>query len=283
MRDSPLILVVEDEASLTTLLRYNLENHGFRVAAIENGADAMRAIAEAKPDLVLLDWMLPGVSGVEICRKIRRDPETHDLPIILLTARGEESDRIRGLDCGADDYVVKPFGIAELIARVGAVLRRAQPANHASSLGVGDIAMDLASHRVTRQRTQGPPGADGIPPAAPLPGASGPGAFARPLAGGGMGARGPHRAAHRRRARPPLAPGAHRRGRGGPDPDGALGRLRLRRLSGALSAARRVSNIPQPNWGTVSTALARASMAACQRAMLARGASRPSPSGVIFK
>lgn len=150
MTDSPLILVIEDEASLTTLLQYNLESHGYRVAAVESGASATSAIAESRPDLVLLDWMLPGVSGIEICRRIRRDPETHDLPVILLTARGEESDRIRGLDCGADDYVIKPFGIAELIARVGAVLRRARPTDAVQSLASGDIVMDLASHRVSR-------------------------------------------------------------------------------------------------------------------------------------
>ena len=150
MTDNALILVIEDEASLTTLLRYNLESHGFRVASIENGGDAMGTIADAKPDLVLLDWMLPGVSGIEICRRIRRNHKTHDLPVILLTARGEESDRIRGLDCGADDYVVKPFSVAELVARIGAVLRRAQPANGNTSLSVSDIIMDLASHRVSR-------------------------------------------------------------------------------------------------------------------------------------
>ncbi len=150
MTDHPLVLVIEDETSLTTLLRYNLESRGFHVAAVEKGTDAMGTIAEAKPDLVLLDWMLPGLSGIEICRRIRRDPETCDLPVILLTARGEENDRVRGLDCGADDYVVKPFGVSELIARIGAVLRRARPGSDASSLGVGDITMDLASHRVMR-------------------------------------------------------------------------------------------------------------------------------------
>ena len=150
MTDSPLILVIEDEPSLTTLLRYNLESHRFRVASIENGGDAMSTIASTKPDLVLLDWMLPGVSGIEICRKIRRDPETHNLPVILLTARGEESDRVRGLDCGADDYVVKPFVISELIARIGAVLRRAAPTSAAQSLASGDVTMDLASYRVSR-------------------------------------------------------------------------------------------------------------------------------------
>ena len=150
MTDNPLIVVIEDEASLTTLLRYNLESHGFRVAEVENGGNALGTIASANPDLVLLDWMLPGVSGIEICRKIRREPETHDLPVIMLTARGEEGDRIRGLDCGADDYVVKPFGVSELIARIRAVLRRAAPANEQASLSVHDITMDLASHRVSR-------------------------------------------------------------------------------------------------------------------------------------
>ena len=208
MTDSPLILVIEDETSLTTLLRYNLESHRFRVASIENGGDAMGTIASIKPDLVLLDWMLPGVSGIEICRKIRRDPETHSLPVILLTARGEESDRVRGLDCGADDYVVKPFAISELIARIGAVLRRAAPTSAAQSLASGDITMDLASHRVSRNGRSIPPGADRIPPAASLHGASRPGALPRPSARGGVGARGAYRATHRGRARSPSAPGA---------------------------------------------------------------------------
>ena len=208
MTESPLILVIEDEASLTTLLRYNLESHGFRVAAVENGARAMGAIAEAKPDLVLLDWMLPGVSGIEICRKIRRDPQSHDLPVILLTARGEESDRIRGLDCGADDYVVKPFGISELIARIGAVLRRAATTGGDDPLGVGDITMDLASHRVMRNGRRvhlGPTEYRLLRHFMEHPGR----VLSRDHpAGSGVGARGPHRAAHRRCARPPPAPGA---------------------------------------------------------------------------
>ena len=142
------ILVVEDESALSTLLAYNLEKEGFTVRIAEDGERAIEALAEEPPDLVLLDWMLPHVSGIEICRRIRRDPATHDLPVIMLTARGEEADRIRGLETGADDYVTKPFSPAELIARVRALLRRARPAIGADELTAGDIVMDLAAHRV---------------------------------------------------------------------------------------------------------------------------------------
>ena len=146
----PSILIVEDEAALVELLAYNLDKAGFRTAIARDGEEAILAIAEAKPDLVLLDWMLPYVSGIEICRRIRRDPETRDLPVILLTARGEEDDRIRGLDSGADDYVVKPFSPTELIARVRAVLRRTRPAFDKDTLTYADIVMDLVGHRVSR-------------------------------------------------------------------------------------------------------------------------------------
>ena len=142
------ILIVEDESALSTLLAYNLEKEGFTVRIAEDGERAIEALAEEPPDLVLLDWMLPHVSGIEICRRIRRDPATHDLPVIMLTARGEEADRIRGLETGADDYVTKPFSPAELIARVRALLRRARPAIGADELTAGDIVMDLAAHRV---------------------------------------------------------------------------------------------------------------------------------------
>ncbi|MCK5624101.1 MAG: phosphate regulon transcriptional regulator PhoB [Alphaproteobacteria bacterium] len=142
------ILIVEDEAALSTLLAYNLEKEGFTVRVAADGEQALEALAEEPPDLVLLDWMLPHVSGIEICRRIRRDPETRDLPVIMLTAKGEEADRIRGLDTGADDYVTKPFSPAELVARVRALLRRARPAIGADELTAGDIVMDLAAHRV---------------------------------------------------------------------------------------------------------------------------------------
>ena len=142
------ILIVEDEAALSTLLAYNLEKEGFTVRVAADGEQAIEALAEEQPDLVLLDWMLPHLSGIEICRRIRRDPATRELPVIMLTAKGEEADRIRGLDTGADDYVTKPFSPAELIARVRALLRRARPAVGADELTAGDIVMDLAAYRV---------------------------------------------------------------------------------------------------------------------------------------
>ncbi len=146
----PNVLIVEDEPPLVELLSYNLEKAGFQAQIARDGEEALLAVEERRPDLVLLDWMLPYVSGIEICRRLRRDPETRDLPIILLTARGEEDDRIRGLDVGADDYVVKPFSPSELVARVRAVLRRTRPAFDQDLLTYGDIAMDLATHRVSR-------------------------------------------------------------------------------------------------------------------------------------
>ena len=132
-------------------MRYNLEEEGFRVSAAADGEAALAAVAEDKPDLIVLDLMLPLISGLEICRQLRRRPETRGLPIIMLTARGEESDRIRGLDSGADDYVTKPFSPSELVARVRAVLRRARPALAQDSLGYGELVMDLAKRRVTRE------------------------------------------------------------------------------------------------------------------------------------
>ena len=146
----PLVLIVEDEAPLVTMLRYNLEKEGFEVAAAGDGEEALIRIAERKPDVVLLDWMLPFVSGIEICRRIRRAPQTRTLPVVMLTARGEEGDRVRGLDSGADDYVVKPFSPGELIARLRAVIRRAQPNASEETLVFADVAMDLAAHRVSR-------------------------------------------------------------------------------------------------------------------------------------
>ncbi len=150
MNMTPLILVVEDEAALVTLLRYNLEREGFRVAAARDGEEALLLAREQKPDLVLLDWMLPLLSGIEVCRQLRRIPETRAVPIIMLTARGEEGDKLRGLDSGADDYVTKPFSPTELVARVRAVLRRSRPALNGEVLTYEDLTMDLASHRVRR-------------------------------------------------------------------------------------------------------------------------------------
>ena len=144
------VLIVEDEAPLAELLRYNLEAEGFSVSHAESGEEAEILVAEERPDLVLLDWMLPQVSGIELCRRLRARPETRAIPIVMLTARGEEGDRIRGLSTGADDYVVKPFSLPELMARVKAILRRASPDRMSEQLMSGDIALDRAAHRVTR-------------------------------------------------------------------------------------------------------------------------------------
>jgi two-component system phosphate regulon response regulator PhoB len=146
----PLVLIVEDEAPLVTLLRYNLEKEGFAVAEAADGEEALLRIAEQKPDAVLLDWMLPLLSGIEVCRQIRRAPATRSLPVIMLTARGEEGDRVRGLNSGADDYVVKPFSLGELVARLRAVIRRAQPNAGEDVLRYADVTMDLVAHRVSR-------------------------------------------------------------------------------------------------------------------------------------
>ena len=144
------ILVVEDEESLNTLLRYNLEAEGFEVDVAVRGDDADIRLREQPPDLILLDWMLPGLSGIELCRRIRARRESERLPIIMLTARGEEGDRVRGLGTGADDYIVKPFSVPELLARVRALLRRAKPAQLADTLSAGDIELDRVSHRIRR-------------------------------------------------------------------------------------------------------------------------------------
>lgn len=146
----PFVLVVEDEAPLQELLAYNLERAGFEVARAYDGEQALLLIEERQPDLVILDWMLPGVSGLEICRQLRRKAATAHLPIVILTARGEEPDRLRGYETGADDFVTKPFSPAELIARVRAVLRRVRPAFADQALEFADLRMDLVAHRVTR-------------------------------------------------------------------------------------------------------------------------------------
>jgi len=147
---NPNILIVEDEEALTLLLRYNLEAAGYDVESVARGDEADLRLRESTPDLVILDWMLPGVSGIELCRRLRSRPETRQLPIVMLTARGEESERVRGLSTGADDYVVKPFSVPELLARVAALLRRASPERVADVLGFGDIAIDREKKRVTR-------------------------------------------------------------------------------------------------------------------------------------
>jgi two-component system phosphate regulon response regulator PhoB len=146
----PRILVVEDESALSLLLSYNLESEGYAVARAERGDDAEIMLAESTPDLVILDWMLPGVSGFELCRRMRAREATRDLPVIMLTARGEESERVRGLSIGADDYVVKPFSVPELMARVRSLLRRARPERIAGRLQLGDLTLDRTARRVRR-------------------------------------------------------------------------------------------------------------------------------------
>lgn len=146
----PLVLVVEDEAALATMLRYNLERQGFRVEEAADGQEALLRIAETRPDLVLLDWMLPSMSGIEVCRQIRRRPETRDLPVIMVTARTEDQDAVRGLNTGADDYIPKPFSMDALLARMRALLRRTSPVPAKGRLEFHDIVLDLTSHRVQR-------------------------------------------------------------------------------------------------------------------------------------
>jgi two-component system phosphate regulon response regulator PhoB len=146
----PKVLVVEDEESLAVLLRYNLESEGYDVEAVNRGDEAEIGLKENLPDIVVLDWMLPGLSGIELCRRLRARAETERLPILMLTARSEEAERVRGLATGADDYMVKPFSVPEFVARVRALLRRARPEHVSSQLKSGDIELDREKKRVHR-------------------------------------------------------------------------------------------------------------------------------------
>ncbi|WPY95335.1 phosphate regulon transcriptional regulator PhoB [Limimaricola variabilis] len=146
----PHVLIVEDEPSQRAVLSYNLESEGFRISEAEDGDAALLMVSEEVPDLIVLDWMLPGVSGIEICRRIKTRPETREVPIIMLSARSEEVDRVRGLETGADDYVVKPYSVTELMARVKAQLRRSRPAGVGETLRYEDITLDAETHRVHR-------------------------------------------------------------------------------------------------------------------------------------
>jgi len=146
----PTILIVEDEAPLLTLMRYNLEKQGFRVEEATDGQEALLRVAENKPDLVLLDWMLPTLSGIEVCRQIRRRPATRDLPVIMVTARTEDQDAVRALDIGADDYITKPFAVEALLARIRALLRRSGSVPTKGTLTFLDLSMDQDAHRVVR-------------------------------------------------------------------------------------------------------------------------------------
>jgi two-component system phosphate regulon response regulator PhoB len=146
----PTVMIVEDEASLVTMLRYNLEKEGYLVAEASDGEEAMTVADEVRPDAVILDWMLPRMSGIEVCRQLRRKTETRSVPIIILTARSEETDKVRGLNVGADDYMTKPFSVPELVARVRALLRRTKPSQMKEQLVFDDIVLDMNAHRVNR-------------------------------------------------------------------------------------------------------------------------------------
>ncbi|MEL6947796.1 MAG: phosphate regulon transcriptional regulator PhoB, partial [Pseudomonadota bacterium] len=150
MSTSATILVVEDETAQLEMLQYNLEKEGYRVVSAEDGEEAMLVAREEVPDAIVLDWMLPSLSGIEVCRRLKAGSETGQIPIIMLTARGEEADRVRGLETGADDYVVKPYGVGELVARIRARLRHARPSATGETLAFEDVLVDTEQHRVTR-------------------------------------------------------------------------------------------------------------------------------------
>ena len=152
--EQPTVLVVEDEPAQREVLSYNLEAEGFRVSRAEDGEQALLLAEEESPDIIVLDWMLPNVSGIEVCRRLKSRPETRAVPVIMLSARAEEVDRVRGLETGADDYVVKPYSVVELMARVRAQLRRTRPASVGERLEYEDILLDSETHRVTRDGNQ---------------------------------------------------------------------------------------------------------------------------------
>lgn len=150
MAQQPHVLIVEDEAAQREVLAYNLEAEGFRVTRAENGEEGLLCVAEDPPDVMVLDWMMPNLSGIEVCRRLKMRPETRGIPIIMLSARSEEVDKVRGLETGADDYVVKPYSVSELLARVRTQLRRVRPSTVGQLLSYDDIVLDAETHRVTR-------------------------------------------------------------------------------------------------------------------------------------
>ena len=210
--NKPLVLIVEDEAALMTMLRYNLEKQGFRVEEAGDGEEALTRINELKPDMVLLDWMLPHLSGIEVCRQLRRRPATRELPVIMITARSEDQDAVRGLNTGADDYVTKPFSTEALVARMRALMRRSNTVPAKGELRFHDIVLDLAAHRISRNGRQLHLGSDGIS-ADGVPHAA---AASRILAGGAagrdLGSEHPRGAADGGCSYPPVAQGDQRFG-----------------------------------------------------------------------
>ena len=232
----PLVLVVEDEAALATMLRYNLEKQGYRVEEAADGQEALTRIAETQPDLVLLDWMLPQMSGLEVCRQIRRRSATRDLPVIMVTARTEDQDAVRGLNTGADDYIAKPFSMDALLARIRALLRRSNALPVKGQLAFHDITMDLAAHRVQRNGRPIHLGPTEFRLLEYLHAAPAPGVLARGAAGRGVGARHPRRAAHGRCAHPPPAQIDQRHRRAGHRPHRARRGLRAGHRTGVSIA-----------------------------------------------
>ena len=154
MAQQPLVLVVEDEPAQREVLKYNLESEGYKVSFAINGEEALLMITEDLPDVIVLDWMLPNVSGIEVCRQVKSRPETREIPVIMLSARSEEGDKVRGLETGADDYVTKPYSVSELLARVRSQLRRSRPTMAGQILVFEDIQLDSETHRVTRDGEQ---------------------------------------------------------------------------------------------------------------------------------
>ncbi|SLN16071.1 phosphate regulon transcriptional regulator PhoB [Pseudooctadecabacter jejudonensis] len=154
MSDQPHVLIVEDEPAQREVLSYNLEAEGFRTTKAEDGEQGLLMVEEDAPDVIVLDWMLPNVSGIEVCRQLKNRPDTRTIPIIMLSARSEEVDKVRGLETGADDYVVKPYAVAELMARVRTQLRRVRPSTVGQVLSYDDIQLDSETHRVTRADTE---------------------------------------------------------------------------------------------------------------------------------
>lgn len=150
MKKLPQVLIVEDEPAIAELIAINLRHHGFTPVCAEDGPKAQTALDACVPDLIVLDWMLPNVSGIEICRRVKADPQTRQIPIVMLSARSEEVDRVRGLETGADDYVVKPYSVVELMARLRTQLRRTRPSTMGERLSFGDIILDAGEHRVFR-------------------------------------------------------------------------------------------------------------------------------------
>jgi two-component system, OmpR family, phosphate regulon response regulator PhoB len=200
--------VVEDEPAQREVLAYNLEAEGFKVAKAETGDEALLLVEEETPDIIVLDWMLPGVSGIEVCRRVKSKSETRGIPIIMLSARSEEVDRVRGLETGADDYVIKPYSVVELMARVRSQLRRTRPTTVGQRLEFEDIVLDSETHRVTRGEAHPQARPDRVPAPVDLHGEARPGLEPRAASRPGLGARHLCRYAHGRRPHRAAAQGA---------------------------------------------------------------------------